>query len=372
MIDLAHEGHQGIVKTKYRLRSKVWWPCMDKEVERKCRICHGCQAVSDYPPPEPMQKVVPPNGPWQDCGADLLGPLPSGEYLLVVVDYYSRYFEVVVMKSITSAKVIEVFLPIFARLGMPFSLRTDNGTQFVSEEFQAFLTENGIQHRKVTPLWPQVNGEAERQNRKILKALQMARVEGKDWHRELLKFLTAYRSTPHAATGTTPFALMFGGEMRSKLPQLRPEYGVQDEGVRGRDWSSNVEGKRYADQRRHAVVDTLEIGDKVLVRQPKVNKMSTRFFPEPQEVIAIERGEVTVRNKEGKEMKRNMSFVKQYYETGLTDDDRNKVDNTGVDLECPTEYQVPTVVPKSPVNHRDKGTKTFWGFCNGRKCSSLL
>ena len=44
-LKLAHEGHQGIVKVKERLRSKVWWPGMDKEAEKFCRSCHACQVV---------------------------------------------------------------------------------------------------------------------------------------------------------------------------------------------------------------------------------------------------------------------------------------------------------------------------------------
>ena len=77
VLRLAHEGHQGIVKTKYRLRSKVWWPGMDRDVERLCKVCHGCQVTSRCDPPEPMSRVLPPTSPWQDCIADLLGPLPT-------------------------------------------------------------------------------------------------------------------------------------------------------------------------------------------------------------------------------------------------------------------------------------------------------
>ena len=45
VVKLANKDHQGVVKTKYRLRSKVWWPGMDKDVEKLCKVCHGCQGV---------------------------------------------------------------------------------------------------------------------------------------------------------------------------------------------------------------------------------------------------------------------------------------------------------------------------------------
>ena len=48
VLELAHKGHQGIVKTKSMLRIKVWWPGMDKEAKRLCRTCHGCQVNSEF------------------------------------------------------------------------------------------------------------------------------------------------------------------------------------------------------------------------------------------------------------------------------------------------------------------------------------
>ena len=87
-----------------------------------------------------MQRVEPPSGPWQDVAIDVLGPLPSGESLLVVVDYYSRFFEVVVMRTTTSQKMIEALMPILTRYGYLFSLKSDNAPQFVSEEFEVFQT----------------------------------------------------------------------------------------------------------------------------------------------------------------------------------------------------------------------------------------
>ena len=160
VLELAHEGHQGVVKTKSRLRTKVWWPKMDGDVGRMCRSCHGCQVTGQYSLLEPIQRTEPPTGPWQDVAADLMGPMPSGENLLVVVDYYSRFFGVAVMKSTTTPRIIAVLTDIFAIFGFPYTLRTDNDAKFVSGEF---LQECGTEHRKSPPLWPQANVEVERQ-----------------------------------------------------------------------------------------------------------------------------------------------------------------------------------------------------------------
>ena len=110
VLDLAHEGHQGLVKTKQRLRTKVWWAGIDKQVENRCKTCHGCQLVGLPIPPEPLRHTEFPSQPWIDLAADLMGPLPLGENVLVVVDYYSRYFEVDILTTVTSTKVIVLTL----------------------------------------------------------------------------------------------------------------------------------------------------------------------------------------------------------------------------------------------------------------------
>ncbi|XP_062588414.1 uncharacterized protein K02A2.6-like [Saccostrea cucullata] len=103
-IQLAHEGHQGIVRTKQRLREKVWWPGIDTEAARFVRTCQQCQLSSNNTRPEPVRTTVLPDGPRQDLAIDLMGPFPSEEYLLVVVDYFSRFQKIAIMKKITSEK----------------------------------------------------------------------------------------------------------------------------------------------------------------------------------------------------------------------------------------------------------------------------
>ena len=102
VVNLAHEGHQGVVKTKERLRTKVWWPGIDRKAERPCAECYGCQLVSlsqrMYPSSMPQQ-------PWEELALDLLGPLPSGDSLLFLLDYYSRWIEVDVIRA-TTRKII--------------------------------------------------------------------------------------------------------------------------------------------------------------------------------------------------------------------------------------------------------------------------
>ncbi|XP_064609599.1 uncharacterized protein LOC135473664 [Liolophura sinensis] len=86
--DLAHVGHQGIVKTKKLLHQKVWFPGIDKLVETTIHNCIPCQAVTleNSSRQEPLKMTVFPQAPWENVCADFVGPLPSGDYLLIVYD----------------------------------------------------------------------------------------------------------------------------------------------------------------------------------------------------------------------------------------------------------------------------------------------
>ena len=63
VLDLANEGHQGLVKTKQRLRTKVWWAGIDKQVENRCESCNGCRLVGLPTPPEPLRHTDFPSQP---------------------------------------------------------------------------------------------------------------------------------------------------------------------------------------------------------------------------------------------------------------------------------------------------------------------
>ena len=135
VLALAHEGHSGIVDMKRRLRSIVWWSNLDRDAERFCKMCFVCQLVSNPCKTEPMKRTEMPKGPWHDRVIDILGPIaPSGGYVFVAIDYYSRYFEIEIMKTITSQKIIASLTSMFATYGLPLSITSDNGLQFISNE----------------------------------------------------------------------------------------------------------------------------------------------------------------------------------------------------------------------------------------------
>jgi len=310
-VALAHEGHLGIVGTKSNLRTKVWWPGIDADAEKYCKSCHGCQLTNEFPNPEPIRSTKLPTGPWVDLAADYLGPLPNGDHILVVIDYYSRFYEYRVMKTITTQTTTAALDDMFFIHGLPISIKTDNGPQFRSCEFEQYCEAMGIIHQKVTPRWPQANGEVERQNQSLMKRIRIAFAESKDYKVELRKYVTAYRSVVHPATGKTPAELLYGRVIRTKLPTIAVHTcDDHDQAVRDRDSEAKGLSKLQKDEERGAVESSLEPGDHVLVlRDERSSKIETPFHPDPGRVIGKQGSMITVEHN-GKQITRNSSRFK--------------------------------------------------------------
>lgn len=324
MLNLSHEGHPGRTKMQQRLRQTCWWPGMDDAVARIVDSCEGCRLVSQPERPEPMQRRKLPQSPWVDVAIDFLGPLPSGDYLLVIIDYFSRYKEVEVLRKITAFETAKCLENIFVRLGYPRTITLDNGRQFVSNEFDTYCKTRGIVLNRTTPYWPQENGLVERQNRSLVKRLKISQALKKDWKEDLLTYLSMYYSTPQSTTGKTPTELMYGRNIRTKLPSLQDistAVPVPFTDFSDRDQQEKERGKENEDVRRRAKLSEVVVGDKVLVKNLLPgNKLTPTFNPTTMTVTAKEGARVTVEDSNGRVYQRNSSHLKRL------DSNRNSVD----------------------------------------------
>ena len=134
VLDELHLGHPGVIRMKSLARSHVGWPDIDKAVESCAKSCVACQCIKNAPARAPLHPWAWPTSPWERIHVDFLGPF-LGRMLLVVMDAHSKWPEVCIMTSTTTAKTITVLRDIFARNGLPRQLISDNGPQFISEDF---------------------------------------------------------------------------------------------------------------------------------------------------------------------------------------------------------------------------------------------
>ena len=271
-----------------------------------------------------------PDGPWLHVKADFFGPLPSGDYILEVVDVYSRWVEVEIVRSTSAEATIPKLDKIFSAYGIPKKLTTDNGPPFTSNEFKKFAKYLGVEHKRTTPLWPQANSSAENFNRMLRKTVQSAKLENRNWIQEMYRYLRNYRSTPHDSTGKAPAEIMFSkGLYRTRLPQIVPKF--DDPGVREHDSRSKARQKGYADNHRNVKELNFTVCDNVLVKQKKINKLTPPFNPNPYIIVKINGSMITAQSSTaGTLITRNSSFFKKIprrLEEEPTDDEYEVVDN---------------------------------------------
>ena len=342
ILSLVHRNHMGINKTKSLLRSKVWWPSMMNDVEEVVKNCSSCVLVQPSQKPEPLTMTTMPNC-WSKLNVDICGPFPDGWSILGVIDSGSRWPEVFIIKSTKTSVIVNKLKELFCNKGRPLELVSDNGPQFISQEFKDFCKHWGLKHHRVTPLYPQANSEIERFFKTILKTIRLAKVEGKDWKEELQSFLLTYRNTPHATTGKTPAELLYGRNLRDSVPCVEEEPTRCYQEAMTTDSTRKEKIKQQADTSRNLKDSTVQVGDVVVVQQKKKNKFSTNFSPVQYDVTDRYKGTLTIRNKSGVKYKRHVSAVRKTPPT-LT-----HFMNSESDLESDDSYEFPHSIENPPV-----------------------
>jgi transposase InsO family protein len=156
----------------------------------------------------------------QRWGLDLLGPLPIAQgnlkYVVVAVEYFSRWIEAKPLATITSVTVQKFFWQnIVCRFGVPKAITMDNGTQFDVETFKDFCDQIGTKIHFASVRHPESNGLVERANDIIMIGIMKLifnQPRGK-WPDELIKVVWSHNTTTSRSIGFTPFKLLFGDEV---------------------------------------------------------------------------------------------------------------------------------------------------------------
>ena len=138
---------------------------------------------------------------------------------LVLVGAYSKWLDVIAMKSITTTAMVDQLQLIFATHGLPKTLVTDNGRSFTSKELQSFCHANGIHHISSSPYHPSTNGLAGKVVQSFKQGLK--RMQGESLALKLARYLFRYRITPHSTT--SPAELLVGHRPRSVLDIVHPD-----------------------------------------------------------------------------------------------------------------------------------------------------
>jgi len=138
-------------------------------------------------------------------GMDIIGPFSPGKgqtkHLLVVVDYFTKWIEVEPLATIT-ARNVQNFV---CRFGVPHSIVSDNGQQFIDQGLMTFYKDLGIKSLTSSVEYPQTNGQAEAANKVLLNELKkrLGTAKGR-WTEELSEVLCVEPSGVQALKNPNP------------------------------------------------------------------------------------------------------------------------------------------------------------------------
>jgi len=229
----AHNiGHDGYYKTYQRLRKSYYWNDMVNDVKRVVSKCEKCQLNRPQPYPEPTENLpTKVEGPFVHLGLDIIGPLvktrSNNQYIIVAVDYFTKWVEAEPTENITSKDVIKFLINVFSRHGVPQVITTDNGAQFTSDMTKIFLDLYDVYIKFVTTYHPESNGLTENRNKEIGKLLRLLGTKNKDWDEVLPSALWALRTVKNSTTNHSSFELVYGREDQQPFDiAARPTKGI--------------------------------------------------------------------------------------------------------------------------------------------------
>lgn len=206
ILNLAHThplgAHLGVEKTKGRILQRFFWPGIHKEIENYCRGCPECQRVAPKPtyrnPLIPLPII---ETPFERIGLDIVGPLPKGarghQYILVILDYATRYPEAIPLRKATSRQIAKELFLLFTSMGIPKEILTDQGSPFMSRVMKELCALLKIKQLRTLVYHPQTDGLVERFNKTLKSMLRKAVGEdGRNWDQLLPYLLFAVREVP--------------------------------------------------------------------------------------------------------------------------------------------------------------------------------
>ena len=224
--------HPGVTRFHHFLKTKNIAVSLEevRNVISSCKVC--AENKPRFHKPE-EKKLIKSTQPFERLSIDFKGPLPSAtanKYLLTIVDEYSRFPFAIPCPNIDTETVIQKLSSIFSVFGTPGYIHSDRGSSFMSNNLKSWLHSMNIPTSRTTPYNPAGNGQCERYNQTIWKAINLAcsskNLDIKYWEIVLSDALHAIRSLLCTTTNTTPHERLFNYARRSVSGESLPSWVI--------------------------------------------------------------------------------------------------------------------------------------------------
>ena len=212
-------GHHGVEKTiNLLLQNGHRWQFMRKHVRVFIKKCPCCQMMSHIKPViHTLPFTTSAYSPMEFLNVDSIGPLPPDQdgntYIIVIIDRFSRWIELIPAKDATSFSAATALLQHTGRFGAPSHLLSDGGSQYVNELIKELITLIGVEHEVTLAYSKEENSIVERSNKEVLRHLKNIVFERHiltEWSRYLPLVQRIMNSSIHSALGVSPAQILFG------------------------------------------------------------------------------------------------------------------------------------------------------------------
>ncbi|CAK9814888.1 Retrovirus-related Pol polyprotein from transposon 412 [Anthophora quadrimaculata] len=209
-------GHYGFNKTYNKIKEHYYWPTIKMDIRKYIRSCHSCQInkTNFKPTKQRMEITSTPDFPFDKLAIDIVGPLPLTEsgnrFILTAQDDLTRYCFAYALSNHESLTVARTLVKLFMRFGIPKSIFSDQGPDFMSDLIKNFSNSFKTKHITTTPYHPQTNGSLERYHLTLKDYLKhYINPNQTDWD-DYIPFATfSYNTTINKSTNHTPYELLF-------------------------------------------------------------------------------------------------------------------------------------------------------------------
>ena len=306
ILSRMHLAHQGITRMSARAQLTIYWPKMNEDIETFVKSCKHCQDHLPMNGKEPIIQKKRPERPFQEIAMDFAEH--NGSYFLIIVDCFTDWPDIICIGNSMDSKIlINKTREHFCRTAVPNIIWSDQGSQFMSQNFQEFMKRWKIKHKTSSPRNPQSNGKIEATVKSMKKIIKSCMNGNKMYADLIVRALLQYRNTPNVRDFLSPAQKLFGHPIQDELPIHKSAFERNEQALqRAHNQKKNDEKQKAYYNSSARELPELQPGEHIAMYNP--NKKIWDTYGKITKLINKRRYEIKLNN--GAILQRNRKYLR--------------------------------------------------------------